>query len=281
MRMPRDETPLVSILMGTLYRSENVELLARAVRSIQDQTYSNWEFLICDDGSSPAALSYLDEAAAKDSRIRLIRGCPRYDLASKLNWCLSAARGEYIARMDDDDYSHPDRLLTQMDYLQNCSQAAFVGCIARLEREGQPAGLRRLPERPVIRDFYMTQPFFHPTLLFRRKILEEAGGYSETPRCMGCEDYDLLLRIYEAGHRGENIQKPLFTYTLPPLDSRKRTMALRWNEVKTRYVRFRALGLLPGALPYVVKPVAVGLIPERGLERMKQFRNREKVVNGE
>ena len=87
---------------------------------------------------------------------------------------------------------------------------------------------------------------------------------------MGCEDYDLLLRLYEAGYRGENMQEPLFTYTLPTIGSKKRAMALRRNEVKTRYTRFRSLGLLPGALPYVVKPAIVGLVPNRLLEQLKQ-----------
>ena len=235
MGMPGEEFPLVSILMGTLYRRKDMGMLARAVRSIQMQTYSNWELLICDDGSAPAAVSYLDAAAAEDGRIRLVRGCSRYDLAGKLNWDLRQARGTLIARMDDDDFSDPKRIAVQVEYLRKHPQAAFVGCVARLEREGQPAGLRQLPERPEVRDFYFVQPFLHPTLLFRREVLERVGGYSEEARCVGCEDYDLLLRLYELGLTGENIQEPLFTYTLPPLGSRKRTMALRWNEVKTMW----------------------------------------------
>lgn len=134
--------------------------------------------------------------------------------------------------------------------------------------------MRRLPKSPTVRDFLFVQPFLHPTLLFRRPALETVGGYCEEPRCTGCEDYDLLLRLYEAGLAGENIQEPLFTYTLPPPGSKKRTMALRCNEVKTRFVRFRALGLLPRAFPYVIKPVAVGMIPRRALDWLKD-RKRE------
>lgn len=270
--MPTEQNnrPLVSVLMGVLYRRESINLLERSIRSIQDQTYSNWELLICDDGSTEAACQYLDETAAHDKRIRLIRGYPKKDLASKLNWCLTQAKGSYIARMDDDDWSDPQRFIMQMDCLWKNPHVDFVGCVANLERDGKPVGIRRLPARPEVKDFLFVQPFLHPTLIFRREVLEATGGYCEEPRCLGCEDYDLLLRLYEAGYRGENMQEPLFTYTLPIIGSKKRAMALRRNEVKTRYTRFRSLGLLPGALPYVVKPVIVGLVPNRLLEQLKQ-----------
>ena len=270
MLMGQNESPLISVLMGVLYRRESVNLLERSIRSIQSQTYRNFELLICDDGSTEAACKYLDEAASRDERILLVRGCPRIDLASKLNWCLKAANGTYIATMDDGDLSYPKRFAVQMAYLREKPQAAFVGCIAQLERDGKPVGIRRFPTSPEVKDFLFVQPFLHPTLLFRREVLETVGGYCEEPRCMGCEDYDLLLRLYEADYRGENIQDLLFTYTLQPTGSKKRTMALRRNEVKTRYARFRALGLLPRALPYVVKPVVVGLIPSQLLQWMKR-----------
>lgn len=270
MPMGQDDRPLISVLMGVLYRRDSINLLERSIHSIQDQTYSNWELLICDDGSTRMAHRYIEEAATQDTRVRLVRGCPKTDLASKLNWCLKAANGTYVARMDDDDFSYPERFAVQMEYLREKPQAAFVGCATQLERDEKPVGTRKLPARPVVKDFLFAQPFLHPTLIFRREALETVGGYCEEPRCLGCEDYDLLLRLYEAGYCGENIQEPLFTYTLPPVGSKKRTMALRWNEVKTRCVRFRALRLLPGAFPYVVKPVIVGLMPPRMLKWIKK-----------
>ena len=274
MLMGQNEGPLISVLMGVLYRRESLDLLERSIRSIQNQTYSNWELLICDDGSIEGARRYMEETAVQDARVHLVRGCPKADLASKLNWCLKAAKGTYIARMDDDDFSHPGRLSTQMKYLREHPQIAFVGCVAQLERDNVSVGMRQLPTTPVSQDFLFVQPFLHPTLLFRRKALETVGGYCEESRCIGCEDYDLLLRLYEKGLVGANIQNPLFTYTLPPLGSKKRTMALRWNEVKTRYVRFKSLGLLPGSFPYVIKPVVIRMIPGTLLEGLKQIRNR-------
>ena len=273
MCMQPENKSLVSVLMGVYYRREDTGLLRRSIDSILAQSYTQLELLICDDGSTEEAKQLIDDYVKKDRRVCPIRCGDKYTLSEKLNACLKEAKGQWIARMDDDDFSDVDRISVQMDYLKEHVQTAFVGCVARLEMDGKPKGLRQLPERPTIQDFLFVQPFLHPTLLFRRESLEQVGRYNEESRCIGCEDYDLLLRFYEVGLYGENIQKPFFTYTLPPLNSRKRTMPLRWNEVKTRYVRFKSLGLLPRSFLYMVKPVVVGLVPKNILERLKQIRH--------
>lgn len=269
------EAPLISVLMGIRYRREDIYLLKRAVNSILTQSYPNLEFLICENDSTEKAKDYLRRLEQEEARVRLIEGAGADTLAAKLNRCLRAATGQYIARMDDDDVSSPERFSIQMEYLQTHPKFAFVGSVANLERDGKAAGRRTLPEKPTVRDFYFVQPFLHPTLLFRREALEAAGCYCEKFRCDGCEDYDLLLRLYERGMAGANVQSPLLTYTLPPLGTSNRSMAFRWNEVKTRFVRFRALGLLPGAMPYVVKPLAVGLLPAGVVETLKERRQRD------
>lgn len=264
--------PGISVLMGTLYRRPEIGLLQRSVESILAQTYTDFEFLICDDGSTQAAKTYLEQVAAGDDRVRLVRreGC--LDLAKKLNLCLAAAGGRYIARMDDDDWSYPDRLEREAAYLDSHAETAFVGCSVELEQDGKPAGSRQLPEAPEVRDFLFVQPFVHPALMFRSQVLQGAAGYSQARWCVGCEDYELLLRLYQGGHRGVNLREAALRYTLPPKGSPGRPMGLRLNEVRTRYRRFKTLGLLPRALPYVVKPVMVGLLPARILEPLKQAR---------
>lgn len=270
--MPDKQPSLISVAMGVRYNRENTYLLERAVRSILCQSYSLLEFLICDDGSTSTAQSLLEKISREDCRVKLLRGCTRLDLAGKLNFCLESAQGAYIARMDDDDYAEPDRLAKQMAFLERNPNIAFVGCSVALERDGLPAGIRRLPEAPEARDFRFTQPFIHPSLLFRWEVLKAAGGYCESTDCEGCEDYDLLLRLYGLGYVGRNMPELLFRYTLPGKDCRRRPMRLRWNEVKTRYLRFRDLGFLPQYLPYVVKPVIVGLMPQKLLEYIKRER---------
>lgn len=262
-------TPEISVLMGVLYRKDDTAPLLRAVESILEQSFSNFEFLICDDGSNAAAVSLLDELSARDERIYLIRGRNKHTLPEKLNECLRHANAPWIVRMDDDDYSHPDRFERQLAWMRDHPDSAFLGCNVALICGGEVVGKRTFPEFPQIRDFYMTQPFIHPSLLFRREALDAIGGYSEDKHCLLCEDYDLLLRLYEHGYRGANLQEVLFDYTIPLTARGNRRMSHRWNEVVTRWRRFGSLGVLPKALPYVIKPILVGLLPEKLLAALK------------
>lgn len=262
--------PVISVLMGVYYQRDDITLLKRSISSILQQTFSNFEFLICDDGSNDVAVAYIETAASKDSRIRLIRRGNLLTLPTKLNACLAEARGELIARMDDDDYSNPERFSAQLKYLCEHPQIAFVGCNVNLWKHNAVADVRILPEYPTVQDFYFVQPYIHPTLLFRKDALISVGGYSEEKHAILCEDYDLLLRLYAAGYQGANLQKCLLDYTISERAKGKRRIIHRWNEMVTRYQRFRELGQLPKALPYIVKPLVVGMIPEPVLARIKQ-----------
>lgn len=261
--------PDVSVLMGVYYRRENLNLLQRSIQSVLGQSFSNFEFLICDDGSSKAARACVRMFAEKDSRVRIIERNDLFSLSAKLNACLRAARGSFIARMDDDDFAHADRFEKQVAYLSEHLKIDFIGSNVNLSRDGEIIGIRQLPEQPQIRDFLFTQPFVHPALMFRREALHIVGGYSENKSCRKCEDYDLLLRLYENGCRGANLQECLLDYTVPNTAKGSRTMRDRWNETVTRCRRFHSLKLLPKDWPFVMKPLVVGLLPEAVLARFK------------
>ena len=268
--MQERDKPTLSVIMGVLQTDGDLRLLRRSVDSILNQTWRDFEFLICDDGSCPAVQRFLEACSRDDSRVRLVRGCERRDLAPKLNACLAQARGCYIARMDGDDYSFPKRFDAQLSFLRAHPDIAFVGSNVELFRDGAYAGTWRFPERPAVGDFYIRQPFIHPALVFRRDALASVGFYSEERRCIKCEDYDLLLRLYEKHCFGVNLQQFLLRYTLTADPMGNRTMRDRMNETRTRWVRFRALNLFPGALPFVVKPVAAGLLPAGIITRIKK-----------
>lgn len=263
---------LISVAMGVRYCRAELDLLKRAIDSILAQSYENIELLICESGSTDEAKACLAKYERRDSRVQLIDGLGAETLAEKLNRCIAAAKGEYIARMDDDDYSLPERMQKQLGYLQENTEISFAGCSVALVREGKPAGYRIFPEYPTVSDFMTVQPFIHPSLIFRRKALESVGGYCEEKWCVGCEDYELLLRLYEHGCIGANMREELLQYTLPPSGVHTRSMGMRFNEARTRFKRYKSLGLLPNKLPNVVKPMAVGLIPPRILESLKKRR---------
>ena len=257
--------------MGTLYIRKKLDILKRSLESILSQTLSAFEFIICDDGSSNEAKELLNKYAKQDNRIRLIRVGNLIKLASKLNFCLKAAQGTYIARMDDDDYSHPKRFEKQVAMLESERKISFVGCNVNLIQVGEKVGGRSFPTYPKVSDFFITQPYIHPALMFRKSVLLDISGYSENKYQVLCEDYDLLLRLYAAGYIGANLQEALLDYSIPDKVKGNRRMIHRWNEVVTRWLRFRQLGLLPGALPYVIKPLVIGLLPDAILSGIKRY----------
>lgn len=274
MCMQQEDNPLISVLMGVYYRRKDTTLLCRSIRSILEQSNGDFELLICDDGSTEEAKRVVDRFAEKDKRIHPVRPGGKYTLAEKLNACLHQARGELIARMDDDDYAHPDRFEKQAACLKSHPEISFLGSNVLIWDGSRITGERVFPEYPEVKDFLFRQPFIHPSMMFRKEVLLAVGGYSEEPHCILCEDYDLLLRLYTAGYRGMNQQEALLDYTVLKTAHSGRRMQHRWNETVTRYRRFRELGLLPGKLLYVVKPLAVGMIPTPLLIRLKRHFNR-------
>lgn len=265
---------MISVLMGVLCSKDRIESMENAVRSILSQTYQDFELLICDNGSCLEVQVLLDSLAACDYRIHLLRPGNVNTLQKKLNFCLSAAKGEFIARMDDDDFSHPTRFEEQLSFLNQHPEIDFVGCNIMQVNESGSAGVRNLPMYPIVADFRFVSPFIHPALLFRRDTLLSADGYSESKWRESCEDYDLLLTLYEQGCHGANIQQVLLNYSIVNSQYQRKPYRHRVNEAVTRYGHFRSLKKLPAWWPYVVKPLAVGLLPLFTLARLKAMRNR-------
>ena len=256
--------------MGVYYKNNDLFFLKRSVESILAQSMNDLEFVICDDGSVEVACKYLDEMKQRDSRIRIIRTGKLFTLPEKLNACLAQSTGKLIARMDDDDYSHVDRFARQISFMQQHPEVAFVGCQANLWRKGTVIDISQFPLLPSVENFYFSQPFLHPALMFRREPLELVRGYSTDRFCLLCEDYDLLLRLYTLGYQGANLPQTLIDYTIPLTAKGARNMRHRLNEVVTRYRRFKELKQFPYALPYVIKPILVGLLPDSILLELKK-----------
>lgn len=265
---------LISAVMGVKYTRSETDTLKRSIDSVLNQTYKNIELIICERDSTAEAKALLSSFAAQDDRVILLDGSAAKSFSEQLNMSVERASGDLIARMDDDDYSFPERFKREADYLCSHDDLAFVGCNVRLVQDGNDMGVQIFPERPFVKDFLFTMPFIHPAIMFRKEAFEAIGGYSTLERCNRCEDYDFLLRLYEKGLVGANLQETLFAYTLPAKGKTTRNFKDRVNEMKTRFFRFHALGLMPGAFFYAIKPLAVWLIPSGLLAAMKSARRR-------
>lgn len=174
--------------------------LSDALDSICKQTFSDFELLVIDDGSTDATPEILTECQARDPRLRVIRQEP-IGLIAALNRGLEAARGPLIARLDADDVALPERLQKQVRFLEQHPDVVLLGTWAQVidesnevkHRERQPPSDRDA----LILTLSRTNPFIHSTVMFRTAIARSLGGYR--PAFEAAEDYDLWLRLCEIG----------------------------------------------------------------------------------
>ena len=209
--------PLITVAMPVYNAGKYLRL---AVLSIVNQSYSNWELLIIDDGSSDD--SFLSIADINDSRMTIYRDGVNRGLAARLNEAIDLAKGDYFARMDGDDISYPDRFLKQVTELQKNLNLDLVATRAITINENNLAtGLfpyaishSEICARPW-NGFY----FPHPTWMGKIAWFRKYRYSVPAPYC--CEDQELILRSYRDSHL-ETLNEILFAYRIrSKVDSQK------------------------------------------------------------
>jgi len=189
---------------------DEAEFLDRALGSLAEQSFENFEVIVVDDGSKDTSAEIAGAYVATDRRFRLIRQQQRGVVAAAER-ARTEARGEFVACMDGDDCARPHRLQLQLDVLQSEDLVACGGAVSYFSRNGVRAGLRRYEQwlnslttpELAARDVFVECPLSNPTLFARRAALDAVGGYRETP---WPEDYDLVLRLWAAGGRFRNVK---------------------------------------------------------------------------
>lgn len=261
--MNRENQPLVSVIMG-IYNCEKT--LAQAVESILEQTYENWELIMCDDGSSDDTFRIAKEYSEADSRVIVLRNDRNRRLAFTLNHCLQHAKGKYIARMDADDASMPERLEKEVAFLEENPQYAVVGTGRYIFDDTGVLCVRMSEEFPQGPETWSTTPFAHPTIMMRKECYDALGGYTVSADTMRAEDLDLWFRFHQMGLKGYNMQLPLYRYREGLEDYAKRSVRAAVHTAKLRKSWHRKLKISRKYDFLWMKPVISSLIPARILE---------------
>lgn len=201
---------MISIIMSTHNRGNKIR---RAIESILNQSIQDFEFIICDDCSDDNTLEIIKEYSKKDNRVKVISNSKNLGLQKSLNRCIKESSGEYIARMDDDDYSKVNRLEAELKYIKKYD-VDFVGSNVDFYSVNKGIyGEKVYPENPTKIDLIKSCVFCHPSILIKSSVLKNVGGYSEDQKYLRVEDYELWLRLYHKGYVGKNIQDSLLVYT--------------------------------------------------------------------
>ena len=200
--------PTVSVAMSV---HNGQAYLREAVDSILGQTFADFDFIIVDDGSMDETADILRAYAAADSRIKLIVNAQNIGLTRSLNKAIRRAEGQYIARMDADDIALPLRFERQMQYLKDAPEVGLLGtAYYEVNQRGRIIGERVFPATngELQKILIKYNPFFHSSVMIRRRVLDEVGLYDENIPM--AQDYDLWFRIAgatEIGNLSELLMK--------------------------------------------------------------------------
>lgn len=238
--------------------------IKEAIESLLSQSYKAFQIILCDDGSTDNTYNIAKEYANKYSNIILLKNESNKGLNYTLNKCLSKANSEYIARMDGDDISLPNRFITQINFLDANPKYAFVSSpMIYFDDSGDFRIGKTSINCPSRLDFIHGTPFCHAPVMIRRKALVDVGGYSEDKRLLRVEDYHLWFKLYSKSYIGFNLDKPLYKMRDDINAIKRRTLKNRINETYVKYIGFKMLKLPFYYQVYALRPILVGLIPKR------------------
>lgn len=250
----------ISVLMG-IYHCANT--LPEAIDSILEQTYTDWELILCDDGSTDDTYAVADSYRRRfPEKIVLLKNERNMGLNYTLNRCLEQAKGSYIARMDGDDVSLPQRFEKELAALQAEPEIAVVSCpMIHFDETGDYAKGRCSSEYPGAELLVHGPVHCHAPCMVRAEVMRSVGGYSVDKRLLRVEDWHLWLKIYAAGGRGKNLTEPLYKMRDDRQAASRRKFRYRLNEAHVAAMAVKELGLPKWKYVFVLRPILVGLLP--------------------
>ena len=217
------------------------DTLPRAIDSIINQTYTNWELILCDDGSTDDTYLIAQQYKERYSdKIILIKNKENIRLAATLNHCLEYATGKYVSRMDGDDESTPDRFEKQVRYLEQHPEVDLVGTAVMRVNNGKEFLLDSVdnPNRYTLRN---RPPFHHATILTYKYVYDKVGGYTVAERTRRAEDLDLWFKFYREEFEGANLKDVLYIVYENEDSIRRRKVSDRWLTFQVQVKGFRML----------------------------------------
>lgn len=263
------DMPAISVIMS-VYNDE--KYLRYAIDSILNQTFSDFEFIICDDCSTDSSLDIIQSYLSQDPRIVLVKNAVNLGLAASLNKCIQISTADYIARMDSDDISDKRRLELEYKFISENSRYAVVGSKAHvIDEKGHIYKDMIFHKNEVsLLDALKKTQVIHPTVLMNKKALIHVGGYTVNKLTRRAEDYDLWCKLLSQGYQIFNLDLPLLLYREGLSGVKKRKYQFRIQEMKIKFFWMRQQHVSLGTYIYAFKPLIVGLIPTFMMSKYKR-----------
>jgi glycosyltransferase involved in cell wall biosynthesis len=240
LQISSNSIPLVSVVMYV--RDCNPKFLEKSIESIFRQTLTNWEFIVILDTTDEHEDKRLFAVLKKfndDTRLRVVVNKGN-GFVEALNTGVSVSRGKYIARMDGDDISLPNRLMLQVESLEKLEADLVGGWAYVIDEHGKTIGKLTPPTdaKQIRRIMMLHNPFLHSAVIFKKSILKRSGLYNSA--LFGAEDYDLWLRLVSLGYNCVNL--PCFVIRLRET-SNSVSRGREWRKTRVNYAKVKSLAL--------------------------------------
>ena len=217
--------------------------LRKAIDSILEQTYTDWVMICCDDGSSDGTYEILKQYKSDfPDKFIILQNETNQKLPYSLNKCLEYADTKFVARMDGDDWSLPERFEKQISFLVEHPEYDLVGTgVVVFDGERQIASIIKTPE-PTKKTMLHENAFSHATIMTYKRVYDELCGYSLDKSVLRVEDVDLWCRFLAKDFKGYNIPDELYVILENTDAVKRRTFQARLNSAKTRYRGYKLMG---------------------------------------
>lgn len=264
---------LVSVIVPAYNREEYIE---KAIESIAKQTYKNIEIIICDDASTDNTKDKIEKLAGQYNNIITLFNPENMKIVKTKNRCLEVCKGEFITSQDADDYSELNKIEKQINFLEKNKDIDYVSCgMYKVNAKNEIWDEVKFREREITdHDFIKGSPAAHAPTMFRREALKRVNGYREDKTTACIEDYDLFFRMQISGIKGYLMSDILYYYRQDKEFLKRRKYKYRIDEYKIRKLYYPQLNIRKIDRLYRFKPLILGLIPNRLLEKVKaMFKN--------
>ena len=261
--------PKISVIMS-VYNAQS--FLDEAIKSILNQSFSDFEFLIIDDCSNDDSKKIVDLFALKDERIKAFSNTKNLRLTKNLNKLIQMSNGEYIARMDADDISLSERFNEQIKYFENHPEVDIVGTFSEnISNDGTVTGERKVPvtHKEIVKLLPKLNPLSHPTVMFRASALKQIGGYDE--RYKTSQDFHLWYKAIGSGLKINNIPSVLFQYRMDDDYTARKSFQYRLNEFKIKLDGYKLIKLPWYKYHYALISLILAFVPPFLFSQLKKI----------
>ncbi|RLD62356.1 MAG: glycosyltransferase family 2 protein [Bacteroidetes bacterium] len=259
----------VSIIMAA-YNAE--KYITQSIESLINQTYTDFELILIDDGSTDETKNIINHFSDNDDRIIPVFNEKNLGLTKNLNKGIALSNGEFIARMDADDISYLTRLEKQVEFLKNNPGIDLVGTASiDIDKNGMELNKRIVPEthQQIVNLLPKANPISHPTVMFRKKSFSKVNFYNVEYKTT--QDYELWFRAIGAGLKFYNLQEILLQYRMDDTYIKRKSFKYRLYDFKLRLHGFKYIKLPIYRYYYALIPIMLGIVPDSLYLLLKKF----------